>query len=69
MVMAGSVNLVLAPVIIITITTIMVREWAWAMALDGKLNPSFNFLRKGSAYYEHVPQTCLDILFPSLKIF
>jgi len=38
MVMAGGVNLVLAP-IIITTTTIMVREWAWAMALDGKLNP------------------------------
>ena len=54
MVMAGGVNWVLAPVIIIT-TIIMEREWEWAMALDGKLKPSFNYLRKGSAFYGHLP--------------
>lgn len=40
----------------------------WAMALDGKLKPSFDILRKGSAYQGHLPQICLDIPFPGLKI-
>ena len=47
--MAGDVDLVLAPDII------MKWVWAWATALGGKLRPSFNLLRTGRACQGHLP--------------
>jgi len=43
-------------------------EGEWAMALDGKIGPSFDIHRKRDAYQGHLPQIYLDIPFPGLNI-